>query len=92
MAIGKLDFSLIRIWEDSYDNAREKGFQLCYPQVLIESNHNNVQPMPRPPRLNSVQGKTLYLVDVGFGGGWEFWKRLFHGQPYMPSVNTVLPA
>jgi hypothetical protein len=31
-----------------------------------------VQPAPLAPRLDTIQGKTIYLIDVGFGGGWEF--------------------
>jgi hypothetical protein len=50
-----------------------------------------VEPMPLAPRLDSIQGKTLYLVDVGFGGGWEF---LEEAEAWftrnMPGVNTVL--
>ncbi len=50
-----------------------------------------VRPMPLAPRLDSIHGKTIYLVDVGFGGGWEFleetvgWFSRNH-----PDVKTVL--
>jgi hypothetical protein len=47
--------------------------------------------MPLAPRLDTIQGKTLYLVDVGFGGGWEFLEEAvawLHRN--MPSVNAVL--
>ena len=31
-----------------------------------------VQPKPLAPRLETLEGKTIQLIDVGFGGGWEF--------------------
>jgi hypothetical protein len=31
-----------------------------------------IEPKPLVPRLDTIQGKTIYLVDVGFGGGYEF--------------------
>lgn len=47
--------------------------------------------MPLAPRLESLPGKTLYLVDVGFGGGWEFLEETVDWfKRNMPSVNTVL--
>jgi hypothetical protein len=50
-----------------------------------------VQPMPLAPRLDSIQGKTLYLVDVGFGGGWEFLEETVAWfNRNMPGVDTVL--
>ncbi len=50
-----------------------------------------VQPHPLAPRLESVQDKTVYLVDVGFGGGWEFLEEAvgWFARNY-PSVKTVL--
>ncbi len=31
-----------------------------------------VTPLPLAPRLDSLEGKTIYMVDVGFAEGWEF--------------------
>ena len=31
-----------------------------------------VKPSPLAPRLDTLQGKTVYMVDIGFGGGYEF--------------------
>jgi hypothetical protein len=43
------------------------------------------------PRLDTLDGKTVYLVDIGFGGGYEF---LIEMQDWFsknkPSVKTVL--
>lgn len=42
------------------------------------------------PRLDSLNGKTIYLVDTGFGGSGRFLDELqawFAAQ--MPSVKTV---
>ncbi|MBN2243684.1 MAG: hypothetical protein JW793_13440 [Acidobacteria bacterium] len=50
-----------------------------------------IEPHPLAPRLDTIQGKTIYLIDVGFGGGWEFleeadaWFARNH-----PGVKTVL--
>jgi hypothetical protein len=45
------------------------------------------------PRLDSLDNRTIYLVDVGFAGGKEFLEEL---QTWftknMPSVKTVLRA
>jgi hypothetical protein len=42
-------------------------------------------------RLDTLENKTLYLVDIGFGGGHNFMleiQRWF--AEHMPSVRTVL--
>lgn len=50
-----------------------------------------IQPHPLAPRLDTIEGKTLFIIDVGFGGGWEFleeandWFARNH-----PGVKTVL--
>ena len=50
-----------------------------------------IDPHPLAPRLDTVQGKTLYLVDVGFGGGWEFLEETVGWfSRNMPGVKTVL--
>ncbi len=43
------------------------------------------------PRPNSLDGKTLYLVDETFGGGYEFLKEMQGWfSRNMPGVKTVL--
>jgi hypothetical protein len=42
-------------------------------------------------RLDTLENKTLYLVDIGFGGGYNFMlevQRWF--TEHMPSVTTIL--
>jgi hypothetical protein len=31
-----------------------------------------ISPLPLAPRLDTLKSKTIYMVDIGFGGGWEF--------------------
>lgn len=52
---------------------------------------------PPPPspgsftsRLDTLENKTVYLVDIGFGGGYEFMHQLQKWfAEHMPSVNTI---
>lgn len=42
------------------------------------------------PRLPSLDGKTVYLVDTGFGGSYKFMRELEGWfASHMPSVKTV---
>jgi len=42
------------------------------------------------PRLNSLNGKTIYLVDTGFGGSGKFLDQVQGWfAEHMPSVTTV---
>jgi hypothetical protein len=51
----------------------------------------DIEPLPLAPRLDTLDGKTLYLVDGKFGGGYSF---LVEMQDWfsrnMPAVKTVL--
>ena len=50
-----------------------------------------VTPKPLAPRLDTLNGKTIYLIDVGFAGGWEFLEETVGWfARNMPSVKTVL--
>ena len=52
---------------------------------------NVVQPLPLAPRLETLEGKTVHLIDVGFGGGWEFLEEAAAWfSRNMPTVKTVL--
>lgn len=42
-------------------------------------------------RLDTMENKTIYLVDIGFGGGYNFMLRLQKWfRENMPSVTTVI--
>ncbi len=42
-------------------------------------------------RLDTLENKTVYLVDIGFGGGYAFMQEVQHWfVDHMPSVTTVL--
>jgi len=49
-----------------------------------------IQLIPMAPRLDTLDGKTVYLVDTGFGGG-GFLLLEIQGwfKRNMPTVNTV---
>jgi hypothetical protein len=50
-----------------------------------------IEPLPLSPRLATLDGKTVYFVDIGFGGGYEFLEETqgwFSRK--MPAVKTVL--
>jgi hypothetical protein len=48
-------------------------------------------PLRMAPRLDSLDNKTLYLVDVGFAGSREFFEEVQKWfQENMPSVKTVI--
>ena len=43
------------------------------------------------PRLDTLDGKTIYLVDIGFGGGYEFLEEMQGWfSKNMPTVKTVI--
>jgi hypothetical protein len=45
---------------------------------------------PLAPRLPSLDGKTVYLVDTGFGGSFKFMRELERWfATNMPAVKTV---
>ncbi len=71
------------------------------PGVLPASSCTALDPLGAPvqskqflsmaPRLDSLQGKTVYLVDVGFAGGYEFLEEVrgWLGRN-IPSARAVL--
>ena len=47
--------------------------------------------LPMARRLDTLEDKTVYLVDIGFGGGYNFMVRLQKWfTANMPSVTTVV--
>jgi len=50
-----------------------------------------IKPLSMAPRLDTLDGKTVYLVDIGFGGGYEFLNEMQSWfSKNMPSVKTIL--
>jgi len=50
-------------------------------------------PTPYSPtkRLDTLESKTVYLVDIGFGGGYNFMLQLQEWfKKNMPSVTTIV--
>jgi hypothetical protein len=49
------------------------------------------QPLSMASRLDTLQGKTVYLLDVGFAGGYEFLEELAGWfSRRMPDTKVVL--
>ena len=49
------------------------------------------EPLSMATRLDTLSGKTIYLVDVGFAGGYEFLEELAAWfSRNMPAVKTIL--
>jgi len=50
-----------------------------------------IQPQPLAPRLDTLKDKTVYVIDVGFGGGWEFLEETVAWfSRNLPSAKLVL--
>ena len=61
------------------------------PDTQPKLSRDELAPLRMAPRLASLEGKTLYLVDVGFAGGREFLEELQNWfNENMPSVKTVV--
>jgi hypothetical protein len=64
------------------------------PRAILdpfEQPSGEIKPMSMAPRLSSLDGKTVYLVETGFAGSFEFLQEL---QDWfarnLPSVKTVI--
>ncbi len=50
-----------------------------------------VRPVHMAPRLGSLEGKTVYLVETGFAGSYDFIQEVQDWfSRNMPSVKTIL--
>jgi hypothetical protein len=61
------------------------------PETQPTLSMDALVPLRMAPRLDSLEDKTIYLVDVGFAGGKDFLEEVqkwFHEN--MPSVTTVI--
>ncbi len=71
--------------------AQQTGSSLCTVLDPRGQPTNVVRPLSLAPRLDTLEGKTIHLIDVGFGGGWEFLEETVAWfARNMPSVKTVL--
>jgi hypothetical protein len=61
------------------------------PETQPKMSRDELVPLRMAPRLDSLDNKTIYLVDTGFAGGKEFLAELQGWfSKNMPSVKTVL--
>lgn len=64
------------------------------PRAILdpfEQPSGEIKPMSMAPRLNSLDGKTVYLVETGFAGSFEFLQEVqdWFARNF-PSVKTVI--
>lgn len=74
------------------ERSREKGSSA--EAKLVGLNPKGIPPAialsPLAPRLTSLDGKTIYMVDIGFNNGDVFFNEMQRWfQANMPSVKTV---
>ena len=61
------------------------------PDTQPKLSRDELIPLRMAPRLDSLENKTLYLVDTGFAGGKEFLEEMQNWfKENMPSVKTVV--
>jgi hypothetical protein len=69
----------------------ELRFSVLSPEGRSTIVGGSTSPSPSPAtRLDTLENKTVYLVDTGFGGSYKFMQELqkwFH--EHLPSVTTV---
>ena len=61
------------------------------PETQPTVSRDQLTPLRLAPRLDSLENKTIYLVDTGFAGGKEFFEEMqVWFKENMPSVKTVV--
>ncbi|MBN2320919.1 MAG: hypothetical protein JXR49_17705 [Acidobacteria bacterium] len=61
------------------------------PETQPTLSVDELVPLRMAPRLDSLDNKTIYLVDVGFAGSKEFFEEVKAWfRENMPSVKTVI--
>ena len=61
------------------------------PDTQPKLSRDELIPLRMAPRLDSLENKTIYLVDTGFAGGKEFLEEMQKWfKENMPSVKTVV--
>jgi hypothetical protein len=65
-----------------------------HPRAILdplEQPSGDLKPITMAPRLDSLEGKTIYLIETGFAGSTEFLEELQGWfAHHMPSVKTVI--
>ncbi len=76
--------------KDKKKTARRSGSAEKFTAVNPKGTPPPVQLFPMAPRLDTLKGKTIYLVDTGFfGGGLLLQQMQDWFQENMPDVKTV---
>jgi len=80
--------------------ANEGRYSVMSPETGIQKGTGELPPgmggpAPSSPvfteRLDTLENKTVYLVDIGFGGGYNFMLQLQKWfTENMPSVTTIV--
>ena len=61
------------------------------PDTQPKLSRDELVPLRMAPRLDTLENKTIYLVDTGFAGGKEFLEEMQKWfKENMPSVKTVV--
>jgi hypothetical protein len=61
------------------------------PDTQPKLSRDELIPLRMAPRLDSLENKTIYLIDTGFAGGKEFLDEMQKWfKENMPSVKTVV--
>jgi len=61
------------------------------PDTQPKMSRDELIPLRMAPRLDSLENRTIYLVDTGFAGGKEFLEEMQNWfRENMPSVKTVV--
>jgi hypothetical protein len=69
-----------------------KDDSVFMPTGVSERRYDGSKPSLTPaPRLDTLEGKTVYLVDGGFGGSYEFLTQMKSWfAEHMQGVKTVI--
>lgn len=80
--------------------ANEGRYSVMSPETGIQKSTGELPPGMGAPalssptftrRLDTLENKTVYLVDIGFGGGYNFMLQLQKWfAENMPSVTTIV--
>jgi hypothetical protein len=61
------------------------------PDTQPKVSMDKLTPLRMAPRLDTLENKTIYLVDTGFAGGKEFLEEMQRWfNEHMPFVRTVV--